>query len=141
MSENATFEVAVKAFIVKNGKLLMLEEAEGGKWEIPGGRMQKNELQLPLVEIMKREVAEELGTSFIIKPTNIITQWIRPNNPPRFNIFLNGFYCEWISGKPQLSDEHSNFTWVDEAASWKLTLANGYESALCAFWKYVKNLT
>lgn len=55
--------LAVGAFIIKNGKLLIvkkspLEKVDPGLWTIPGGKIEPNE---PIIIGLKREIKEEVG--------------------------------------------------------------------------------
>jgi 8-oxo-dGTP pyrophosphatase MutT (NUDIX family) len=60
MAEKHFFgKVAVKAVIVKDGKVLICRDARNADmWEIPGGRINEGE---KLEEALKREIIEELG--------------------------------------------------------------------------------
>ena len=55
--EHQTFHVGFKAFIADGEKLLILQDSEG-LWELPGGRVEKQEIFKPLEEILARETAE-----------------------------------------------------------------------------------
>lgn len=63
MSESRVIEV-VAAVIEHEGKILAcrrrLEKAAGGKWEFPGGKLEKGETHS---EALVREIREELSTS------------------------------------------------------------------------------
>lgn len=52
----------VAGVIIKDGKLILAKRKEkehmGGKWEFPGGKMEKGETPF---ESLKREIKEELG--------------------------------------------------------------------------------
>ena len=62
MTAIATFEVGLKAFLVREGRLLLVRERIGERlWELPGGRFDGGEEQTPPVEILRRELREELG--------------------------------------------------------------------------------
>ncbi|WP_082066422.1 (deoxy)nucleoside triphosphate pyrophosphohydrolase [Microbacterium oxydans] len=69
MSESRVIEV-VAAVIEHDGKILAcrrrLEKAAGGKWEFPGGKLEKGETNS---EALVREIQEELSTSIeVIAP-------------------------------------------------------------------------
>ena len=64
-----TFEVSLKAFIVRDGRALLVREADTGFWELPGGRIDIGEEQLAHEAILARELAEELGPEFQVTTT------------------------------------------------------------------------
>ena len=64
-----TFEVSLKAFIVRDGRALLVREADTGFWELPGGRIDIGEEQLAHEAILARELAEELGPGFQVTTT------------------------------------------------------------------------
>ena len=55
-----TYFVAVKIFLEKNGKLLIIKD-KFGDWDLPGGRIKRDEFEKPLEDIIKRKMLEELG--------------------------------------------------------------------------------
>src|SRR3989338_1632715 len=66
-----TYFVAVKVFLEKDGKLLILKDSFGD-WDLPGGRIKPDEFDVPLEQIIKRKMSEELGSDIkytIGKPT------------------------------------------------------------------------
>jgi len=103
--------LAVKAFIVKKGKLLILKRSDKdihhpSKWELPGGRLEEGED--PILGL-KREVKEEIGLE--VEP-------ILPFNVQHFSrddgqiITMIIYACKVIGGKETLSEEHSAFEWI-----------------------------
>ncbi len=56
-----TFEVSLKTAIVRDRQLLLLQEADTGYWELPGGRIDVGEERLDHDLILAREIREELG--------------------------------------------------------------------------------
>ena len=54
-----TFEVSLKAALFSDGRLLLLQEADTGYWELPGGRIDAGEERTPHDAILAREIAEE----------------------------------------------------------------------------------
>src|SRR5215470_8387848 len=77
-----TLEFVQKAFIVKDGCLLMVQRAatdpnHPGRWEIPGGRMHPGE---DIDTHICREVAEETG--IVVKPGQLLDLWQWDMAPP-----------------------------------------------------------
>lgn len=127
------FEVGLKAFIVQEDRLLMVKERDTGLWEIPGGRIDVGEELIPQLEVLVRELKEELGSSINIVIENPLITWIRKREDGF--VFLVGILCTYINGDIELSSEHSSFEWVD-CNNWKkLNLADGYHAALEQFWQ------
>src|SRR6059058_4405253 len=109
MREMQRFQVALKAFVVRGDRLLMLREPAGGQvWELPGGRIEIGEEARPLLDVLQREMREELGDSFEYEVIGPAAAWIRPPDPPRRNVavFLLGYSCRYRAGEPVLSAEH-----------------------------------
>jgi 8-oxo-dGTP pyrophosphatase MutT (NUDIX family) len=52
------FEITVKAMIYDSNRSLLFAQDEVGKWDLPGGRIDGNEI---VEDCLKREVLEELG--------------------------------------------------------------------------------
>lgn len=111
------FAIAVKAFIVDNeGQLLIVKRADDdphrpGMWEIPGGRLNPGED--PSLGL-RREVKEE---------TNLLVEVLDPLAVSHFAredkqiVTLITFVCKPISGKVKISEEHSDYKWVDVKAA------------------------
>lgn len=112
-------QLAMKAVIVKNGKVLILREAatygEGthrGKYHLPGGRVEKGE---DIFEALKREVLEETGLEIEIQYPIYVGEWhpiIRSVSHQIMGVFNA---CKPLSTKLVLSTEHDDFKWVDPA--------------------------
>jgi len=66
---------ATKAFIMDNGKLLVIKQGKHGKewWDMPGGAM---EFGLTPEENLKKEVKEELGIEIKIKKLIGVSQFV-----------------------------------------------------------------
>ena len=115
--EDALFCVGQKAFIEKDGRVLVLHDPEEGL-DFPGGKIQKGEAEdgndLSLVAALQREVREETGLE--VKVLDPFTVWFHefPKHHRNFgkSVYLVGFKCEWVSGEPTLSHEHDKFRWV-----------------------------
>lgn len=117
MKEDALFCVGQKAFIEKDGKVLVLNDPEEGL-DFPGGKIQEGEAKdedaSSLIHSLQREVMEETGLE--VKVLDPFTVWYHefPESHRNYGkvVYLVGFKCKWVSGEPKLSNEHDNFKWV-----------------------------
>ncbi len=100
-----THQLAVTAYIIRNGKFLLLKRTTPPLiWGLPGGRLNPDENPN---EGIIREIMEETGLSvFVIAPVDI---W--------FGDFGRGLFVSidylavYQSGEVVLSEEHSEFCW------------------------------
>lgn len=91
--------IVVSAAIVKDGKLLMVQEGKPhchGQWSIPGGRVEPGE---PLVDAVLREVREETGYEVRVIGMTRILRYISQlgYHCVRFN-----FVAELLGGEPAI---------------------------------------
>jgi 8-oxo-dGTP pyrophosphatase MutT (NUDIX family) len=110
----ALFQVAPKALLWKDDKLLLLIHHKG-TYDFPGGRMNVSEKDLTLTDILTREVREELGANikFSIDNLAFITRRYGESNGYQHDILAPYFNVTLISGDITLSSEHTSFSWID----------------------------
>jgi len=115
------FRVAVKSFVVKEGKLLVLKRASNevhkpNLWEIPGGRLELGEDPR---EGIKRETKEETGLDVeVVHPINV-RHFVRDDGQI---ITMLIFLCKALHDNVNISNEHSEFDWINlESCKEKLT--------------------
>lgn len=111
--------VIVNAIVEKDGKILVSqrsfeEEHEGGKWTIPGGKIDRTEGNVFNVveKTCAREVEEETGV--IIKENiYLITNntFIRSNGQHVIALIC---LCHWKSKEPQALEDTVNVKWISE---------------------------
>lgn len=111
MKEDETFYIGQKAFINKDGQVLVLRDPIEGV-DYPGGKIQQGETDL--VESLKREVKEETGLEISVGDSFVTWMSELPENHRNAGkkLFLIGYKCEYISGEVSLSHEHDKFSWV-----------------------------
>lgn len=97
------------------GKILALEGQGNGPmagfYDIPGGRIDEEEIGIPFTEIFTRELQEELGDvkfSVESRPVTAST-WRWPNGKEIVYVYYEG---RLESGEIQISDEHQSFEWI-----------------------------
>jgi len=106
------FYLTVKGIINRNGKILVLKRSMAddhlpGVWETPGGGMDEEENPQ---EALKREIKEEAGLMVVIgKPFNVFTF---RKDTGEFKVGVT-FLCEYVSGDIVLSDEHSEYRFIE----------------------------
>ena len=103
----ATPKVDVRAFILSDEKVLLIrEDADSGRWTLPGGWADVNESPS---ESVVREVAEESG--FVVEPRGLLAVLDREKQghmPPfPYHVYKLFFHCEITGGAPKPNAESS----------------------------------
>ena len=107
--------VAGKAVIVKDGKVLILREAlydggtNAGKYVLPGGKLNNNEL---FFDALRREVREETGLEIEIGQPVYIGEWWPVIRDVKNHIVAVFVRCQALSTNVVLSEEHDAFAWI-----------------------------
>ena len=106
------FRNAAKAFIVKDGTLLLIKRRandahEPGTWDNPGGRLELGENPFTGLQ---RETQEEIGTDIeIITPLDV--HFFTRDDGQKIQLSI--FICKLNEGKIRLSEEHTEYQWKD----------------------------
>lgn len=118
--------INVVAAIIKNesGKILIakrnLKKSQGGLWEFPGGKIEKDETR---EEAIIREIKEELTID--IKVDKYLDEKVF--NYPDKDINLIAMECTQIGGNVKLT-EHQDYKWVtsDELTNFEFAPADEF---------------
>ena len=109
--------IAMKAVIVKDGKVLVLREAatygdgtQTGRYHMPGGRVEIGE---NFEDALKREVREETGLEVIIEYPIYVGEWRPVIRGVPHQIVGTFFVCTPTTDEITLSTEHDDYKWVD----------------------------
>jgi 8-oxo-dGTP pyrophosphatase MutT (NUDIX family) len=130
----AHFEVGLKAFLVRGGRLLVVRERVGEQlWELPGGRYDVGEEREPLESILRRELREELGDALEYGIVGLYDAWVRPAPERTTHVFLLGMVCHHRAGEVALSDEHVEARWIAAGEERALRLAEPYPEVIARF--------
>lgn len=107
------YYLAVKGIIRRNdGKILVLKRSgrddhKPGVWETVGGGMDREETPQTGLQ---REILEETGLEVEVQePFNVFTF---KKDTGEFKIGIT-FLCKYLGGEVTLSDEHSEYRWID----------------------------
>ncbi len=100
----------VAALIKRNNKVLIAKRSTGdenvfGKWEFPGGKVEKDETE---EEAIEREIKEEFEMNIVAKKfiVNNICEY------PSKKVDLRLYECVYLNGEFKLHD-HSEYKWVE----------------------------
>jgi 8-oxo-dGTP pyrophosphatase MutT (NUDIX family) len=135
MKEDALFCVDQKAFIERDGKILVLHDPVEGL-DFPGGKIQEGEAvngdASSLIPPLQREVREETGLE--IQVGEPFAVWYHEFSKEHRNYpkvaYLIAFKCTHVSGDVKLSDEHDSFRWVDKTNYQELDDGGAYFDVL-----------
>ncbi len=119
MSNNGkdVYFVAVKAFVRKNGKLLIMKD-NFGDWDLPGGRIKEHEFEVPFEAILQRKMSEELGRDAIVAFGSMPVVLLRHERieqcegNPKVRILGLGYEGVLQKGEINLSPRHTEMLWV-----------------------------
>ncbi len=108
---------ATKAFIIKDGKVLLLRESakysdgsNAGKFDVVGGRVEPGQR---FDESLLREVKEETGLDVKIGRPFFVNEW-RPNvRGEQWQIIGTFFECFTDSDEVVLSEDHGEYIWIE----------------------------
>lgn len=108
--------VAVKMLLRDGGKLLITHDIFGS-WDLPGGRIKRDEFEKPLEEILERKVREELGEEiqYELGKPKVFFRVEREEYSTKeiVHIFAVGFEAKLVSGKPVVGEYHDKYEWVN----------------------------
>lgn len=113
MKKYATFDTSFKLILRKNNKILILTESETGFLDFPGGRIEKNEIRLPIKDLFRREITEELGKNVKYEILGPAIQYRRYNKYTKMHALITAYEAKYLSGDIKLSSEHSKYEWID----------------------------
>jgi 8-oxo-dGTP diphosphatase len=109
--------VATKAFIVHNGKVLILRESSkyedgsnAGRFDVVGGRVQPGQR---FDESLLREIREETGLDVRIGRPFFVNEWRPVVRGEPWQIVGTFFECFAVSDQVKLSEDHGEYQWID----------------------------
>jgi 8-oxo-dGTP pyrophosphatase MutT (NUDIX family) len=117
------YQVSLKV-LIKNekGEILALKNPQigsmGGFYDIPGGRIHKDEFSKPFTECITREIEEEIGgIKYTIDPRpvsfgrHVVSASISPAKKDTHVLYIF-FKAEYAGGEVEISNEHVSHEWL-----------------------------
>lgn len=145
MKDDALFCVGQKAFIEKDGKVLVLRDPSEGL-DYPGGKIQVGEARdgdaSSLAESLQREVREETGLEIEVGDPFAVWHHVFPPTSRNAgkSVYLVAFKCRYVSGEVALSEEHDGFTWVGRDGFTEVDDGSDYFDVLEKYFKWEPHL-
>jgi ADP-ribose pyrophosphatase YjhB (NUDIX family) len=135
----ATPKVDVRAFILSEGKVLLIrEDVDDGRWTLPGGWADVNESPS---EAVIREVEEESG--YVVEPRCLLAVLDREKQghvPPfPYHVYKMFFHCEITGGSPRPNLESSESDFFTIGSLPELSESRVLASQLRVFYKAVQS--
>lgn len=125
-------EFAAAIIVNQADELLLLRRSPStlrwpGRWGIAGGGMEAGETP---EQALLRELREELGPDYRMSA-------LRGPDTLRaiggYGGFIHLWHCLWLDGAIRLSDEHTEYAWVDRHAYSRLDVMPGVDEDLTHF--------
>ena len=111
--EDQLFYVGQKALINRRSEILVLKDPFIGL-DLPGGKIQEGEDDLN--KSLIREVKEETGLEITVgSPFSRLSFNLRSSHKNAGKkVYLVVFECRYLSGNVKLSNDHSEFYWLNK---------------------------
>ena len=107
--------VAMKAFVIHDGRILILRESpeyessNTGKWDVPGGRVNPGE---NIEESLLREIEEETGLIPKLGKAFSVREWGPVIRGVKHQIVGTFRECFSDSNEVKLSGDHDEYEWI-----------------------------
>jgi len=115
--EKDLYYIAVKLFLRDGNKLLITHDIFGD-WDLPGGRIRKDEFNKPLESVIERKINEELGTEvkYQLGEPKVFFRVERQEHDQQgqiVRIFGVGYEAKYLGGVINLGEHHDQMEWAD----------------------------
>ncbi len=99
----------------RDGLVLSLQTPEG-YLDFPGGRIDESEIDTAAEIVLRREIAEELGSAVRFEVRDIAFAAKRSftrSDGSYNNVMALHYDVRYLSGEINLSDEHNDYQWIE----------------------------
>jgi len=138
--------VAAKA-LMRDGDKLLLTHDIFDQWDLPGGRIKKDEFQKPLEEVLARKISEELGDKIRYEIGRAVTffqveriEHLETGGEMPVRIFGIGYEVSYLGGEIDLGKHHDKLEWFDTSTlNPSDYLTGGWEKGVEKYLKEINN--
>lgn len=115
--EKDLYFVAVK-LLIRDGDRLLITHDIFKAWDLPGGRIKKDEFKADLSSVIERKMGEELGEDFrytVGKPVVFfrVERQEHGLDGQTVRIFAVGYEAKFEGGEIAMGKNHDKYEWVD----------------------------
>ena len=116
--EKDTYFVAVKVLLRDGDKLFLIKDIFNDGWDIPGGRIKKDEFETPLLDIVERKMKEEVSDEVKYEIDPVPKVYFRHERfeegiDKTVRIFALGYEAKYLGGEPKMGEYMDRYEWVD----------------------------
>lgn len=109
--------VAVK-LLLRDGNKLLITHDTYGQWDVPGGRIRKDQFDVSDEDILQEKVRLELGPELEysingIKTTMRISRKEHGRDNAEVKIYGIGYEATYLGGDIILGESHDEYRWID----------------------------
>ncbi len=132
--------LVTKVLLKNKDKYLAIKRAPNdrygqGDWDLPGGKMEKNEsVKQSLVSEVREETGIIIKEEDISKVSSIFDQSSEHKKYKGYWYILMCFFATTTEFNVVLSEEHTDYKWVTKDELLKLITKNHYITAIKDFW-------
>ncbi len=114
MQEHAQYLACLKILLRKNDAFLILN-TPSDHYDLPGGKINFNEYDTALAEIISREIKEELGGDIQYQLGGPLFQYQTFGNRTKRHILITVYEATYLAGEITLSPEHKSYQWLTQS--------------------------
>lgn len=119
------YQVSLKALVTNsNGEVLALNALPSGSFagyfDLPGGRIDVKEFSTPLIDVLRRELKEEIGDveveigeAPVAVGRHLIGAESDKSEGESIHVLYLFFEVKYLGGNLKISNEHAGFRWLD----------------------------
>jgi 8-oxo-dGTP pyrophosphatase MutT (NUDIX family) len=109
----AHYHVGLKLLLRKGEEVLFMRTAHSQSFDLPGGRIDEHEDEVTLMDILAREIREELGSNIRYRIGAPLFTFRRFFPAKGWKIFLIVYDGEYLGDDIEISEEHASYEWLD----------------------------
>ena len=104
--------ISLRAVVSRqDGAVLLVRRSSDEGWELPGGRIHRDEA---VVDCLRREIDEEVGLAVTINGPISAVSWHNEAGEDRFAVY---YHCTTGESAVRLSEEHTDAKWVADTTA------------------------
>lgn len=124
------FGISTHSIIIKNNQFLLTKRPctarfGANRWDTPGGTLELGEQP---EQGLAREILEETGLTVTVdKPVIVHSKMVLEKDKQLIYLI---YMCHYVGGEVKLSDEHTEYRWVNSEEALKLPLVDYLQRCL-----------